>query len=82
MARWLRETLARAMNRDDADLVIDLNGVEFTNAATVGVIVLGGDDLRRRWRWLALRSPSLGARPVADLHAARHVTNVANRWGP
>jgi anti-anti-sigma factor len=35
----LSETMARAIARDDADLVVDLSEVQFMGAATVGVIV-------------------------------------------
>jgi anti-anti-sigma factor len=35
----LSQTMARAIALDDGDLVVDLSGVQFMDAATVGVIV-------------------------------------------
>jgi anti-anti-sigma factor len=64
---WLWEALARAMTQHDADLVIDLSDAEFTDAATVGVIVGARNHLRRRSRSLALRCPSRRARCILDL---------------
>jgi anti-anti-sigma factor len=54
----LSATLARAIAFDEADLVVDLSGVEFMGAATVGVIVRARDFLRLRSRRVTLRSPS------------------------
>jgi anti-sigma B factor antagonist len=64
-ALW--ETLARAIALDDADLLVDLSGVEFMDASTVGVINRAHQLLRLRSRTLALRSPSTRARRVLDL---------------
>src|ERR1700728_4401693 len=64
---WLWDTLAGAMACDGADLVIDLSGVEFIDAATVGVMVRAGNYLRGRSRSLVLRGPSRGTRRVLDL---------------
>ena len=63
----LSETMARAIALDDADLVIDLNGVEFMDAATIGVIVRARDFLRQRSRSISLRSPSACARRILDV---------------
>lgn len=63
----LSETMARAIARDDADLVVDLSEVQFMGAATVGVIVRARELLGLRSRSLALRSPSRCARRVFDL---------------
>ena len=63
----LSETMARAIALDDADLVVDLSGVQFMGAATVGVIVRAREFLRLRSRSLALRSPSRCARRILDL---------------
>ena len=59
--------LARAIAVDDADLVIDLSGVEFMGAATIGIIVRTRDFLRSRSRVLTLRSPDRLARRVIDI---------------
>jgi anti-sigma B factor antagonist len=63
----LSETMARAIALDDADLVIDLSGVEFMDAATIGVIVRARDFLRQRSRSMSLRSPSTCARRILDV---------------
>jgi anti-anti-sigma factor len=63
----LSETLARAIARDDADVVVDLSEVQFMGAATVGVIIRARELLGSRSRNLALRSPSRCARRIVDL---------------
>jgi len=78
----LWETSARAVTHDDVDLVIDVSGVEFTDAATVGVIIEPSDHLRLRSRTLALPSPSRRTRRAVDLQAAGHGARVARRRGP
>jgi anti-anti-sigma factor len=66
-AAGLREALARAIARDNADLVVDLGGVRFMDAATVGVIIWARNCLRAGSRSWALRSPSRWAQRVIDL---------------
>ena len=56
------------IERDDADLVIDLSGVEFMGSATVRIIDRARDSLRPRSRSLTLRSPSRCAQRVLDLY--------------
>lgn len=63
----LSETMARAIALDDADLVVDLSGVQFMDASTIGVVIGARNFLRPRSRSLALRSPSRCARRVLDL---------------
>jgi anti-sigma B factor antagonist len=63
----LSETMARAIALDDADVVVDLSGVHFMGAATVGVIIRAGEFLRLRSRSLVLRSPSRCARRILDV---------------
>ncbi len=67
-ALW--ETMGQAIALDDADLVVDLSGVEFMGSATVGVIIRAREALvpRSRSRSLTLRSPSRCARRVLDLY--------------
>jgi anti-anti-sigma factor len=60
-------TMARAITLGDAELVVDLSGVEFMGAATVGVLVRSRALLRTRCRSLVLRSPSRSARHLLDL---------------
>jgi anti-anti-sigma factor len=63
----LAETMARAVALDDRDVVFDLSGVQFMDAATVGVIIRAREFLRLRSRSLRLRSPSTRTRCVFDL---------------
>ena len=63
----LSETLARAFALDDADVMLDLSGVQFMGAATIEVIVRAKDILDLRSRALTLRSPSESAQRVVDL---------------
>ena len=63
----LSQILARAIALDDGDLVVDLSGVQFMDAATVGVILRARDFLRLQSRSVALRSPSPCAARVLDL---------------
>jgi anti-anti-sigma factor len=63
----LSETMARAIARDDADVVVDLSDVQFMGAATVGVIARARELLALRSRSLTLRSPPRCARRILDL---------------
>jgi anti-sigma B factor antagonist len=63
----LSETLAHAISLDDSDLVLDLSGVEFMSAATVGLLVRAREFLRSSSRSLQLQSPSNCARRVLAL---------------
>lgn len=63
----LSETMADAIALDDGDLVVDLSGVEFIGAATVGVIVRAHNLLRLRSRSLVVRSPTKSAKRMLDL---------------
>jgi anti-anti-sigma factor len=60
-------TMARAITLGDAELVVDLSGVEFMGAATAGVLIRSRALLRTRSRSLVLRSPSRSARHLLDL---------------
>jgi anti-anti-sigma factor len=66
-AAALSETLTGVVAGDGGDLVVDLSGVPFMDASTVGVIVRVCGHLRRRSRSLAVRSPSTSARRILDL---------------
>jgi anti-anti-sigma factor len=63
----LSESLAGALALDEADLVLDLSGVEFMGAVTIDVIVRAKELLDLRSRALTLRAPSESARRVFDL---------------
>jgi hypothetical protein len=59
--------LAWAVALDDADVVVDLSGVRFMGAETVGAIVAARNALLLQSRSLTLRSPSTWARRVIEL---------------
>jgi anti-anti-sigma factor len=61
------ETLSRAIALDDGPVVVDLSGIEFMGAATVGVLLRAADYLREQSRALILRSASQSAQRVLDL---------------
>lgn len=60
-------TIAQAARRDDGDIVVDLSGVTFMDASTIGVIVVSRDHLRARARSLSVRLPSPRALRLLDL---------------
>jgi anti-anti-sigma factor len=66
-AAELSEALTRATALDEGDLVVDLGGVTFMAAATVGVVLRARALLRLRSRSLVVRSPSACARRILDL---------------
>ena len=66
-ATQLADTIGRAIERSDADLVIDLSGVEFISAATYTVLLDAHLRLRERSRRFTLRAPSSCARRLLDL---------------
>ncbi|MEP6660115.1 MAG: STAS domain-containing protein [Acidimicrobiales bacterium] len=63
----LADALEKATSADDADLVVDLSGVTFIGAATIGVLLRASDNLRRQSRSLALRAPSRCAARVIEV---------------
>jgi anti-anti-sigma factor len=63
----LADALEKATSADHADLIVDLSGVTFIGAATVGVLLRGLDNLRRQSRGLALRAPSRCAARVIEV---------------
>jgi len=63
----LASSLARAVAVDSADLIVDLSGVSFMGAETVGVIIRTSQLLRLHGRILVLRSPSRLAQRVLSL---------------
>ncbi|MBA2608238.1 MAG: STAS domain-containing protein [Actinobacteria bacterium] len=66
-AAALSRTLLETADLDDGDLTVDLSGVGFMGAATVGVLLQTRAVLGRRMQMLTLRSPSRCARLVLDL---------------
>lgn len=69
-------TIARAAQRDDADLLVDLSEVTFMDASTIGALVGSRNRLRARSQSLLLRSPSPRARRILDLCGLAHLIQV------
>jgi anti-anti-sigma factor len=63
----LAVAIARAAQRDDAPLLVDLSGVTFMDASTVGAIVGSRNRLGSRGQSLELRAPSALALRVIGL---------------
>lgn len=63
----LSEAMASAIARDDGDVVVDLSGVDFMDASTVGVVLRARMVLDARSRAMTLRSPSTRARRILDV---------------
>lgn len=59
--------IAQAATLDDADIVVDLSGVSFMDASTIGALVFADNHLRARSRSLSIRDPTPRARRVLDL---------------
>lgn len=59
--------IARAAQRNDADLVVDLSRVTFMDASTIGAIVGSRNRLRSQGRSLHVRAPSPAAARVLEL---------------
>lgn len=69
--------IARAAQRDDADLLVDLSEVTFMDASTIGALVGSRNQLRGRSQSLLLRAPSESARRVLDLCGLSHLVHHA-----
>ena len=63
----LSETMARAIALDEPGVVVDLSGVHFMGAATVGVIVRAREFLHRQERSFEVRDPSMCAKRILGL---------------
>ena len=63
----LSQTMARALAIDGGDLVVNLSGVQFMDAATIGVMIGIRKELRFQFRSLTLRAPSTVAQRVLGL---------------
>ncbi len=59
--------LAQAAALDGADIVVDLSGVTFMDASTIGALVLAGNRLRDLSRSMLFREPSTSALRVLRL---------------
>ncbi|MDZ7674086.1 MAG: STAS domain-containing protein [Acidimicrobiales bacterium] len=63
----LSDTIALAARLDDVNVVVDLSGVTFMDASTIGAIVDAYNCLRGRSRLLSIRAPSARARRLLDV---------------
>ena len=63
----LSATIAQVAGLDDADIVVDLSGVTFMDASTIGALIGARNRLRASCRSLSVRAPSPRARQVLDL---------------
>jgi anti-anti-sigma factor len=63
----LMATLTHATSFDSADVIVDLSGVTFISADTIGAVIRVQNSLRRTSRQLVLRAPSRFAARVLDL---------------
>ena len=63
----LSEAMAQGIALDDAEIVVDLSGVEFMGAAAASLIVRARDFLRTHSRGLTVRSPSRCAQRLLDV---------------
>jgi anti-sigma B factor antagonist len=59
--------IARAAQRDEGDVLVDLSGVTFMDASTIGALVGSRNRLRCRSQSLEVRAPSPRARRVLEL---------------
>lgn len=69
--------LARAGQLEHADLLVDLSGVTFMDASTIGAIVGSRNRLLSRSQSVALRAPSPSARRVLELCDLAHLVHPA-----
>ena len=76
--RWLSKELAMAAAQTDA-LVIDLSGVEFMDASTVGAIIGMRQQFGGRPTSFSLRAPSPLARRVLDACGLLELLDRADR---
>lgn len=63
----LSQTMAQIVAIDGDDLVVDLSGIQFMDASTIGAIIRTRDELRPQLLSLTLRSPSTFARRILGL---------------
>ena len=70
--------IARAARRDDRPLLVDLSGVTFMDASTIGAIVGSLNRERQRGQTLELRKPSPRARRVLELCGLTHLVHDPN----
>jgi anti-sigma B factor antagonist len=78
----LADALARATELGGADVVVDLSGVTFMDASTLGAIVRARHVLESRSRSLIVRCPSPCARRLLDLCGIRDLVDPEGTTAP
>lgn len=73
----LTAMIGHAARLADAAVVIDLSGVTFMDASTLGVIIGCANRLRSRPQSLELRAPSLPALRLLELCGVTHLVHTA-----
>ncbi len=68
--------IIRASTLDDTDVLVDLSGVTFMDASTIGAIVRGENVMHALSRSLGLRAPSLAATHLLELCGLAHLVRV------
>jgi len=63
----LSVSIAQAAGLDDSDVVVDLSGVTFMDASTIGALVASHNRLRVRSHSLSVRAPSPLARRLLNM---------------
>ncbi len=63
----LSMTISEASRLDEADIIVDLSGVTFMDASTIGVLVDARNRLRVPAHSLSVRDPSPLARRLLDM---------------
>lgn len=69
----LSVVITEAARLDAGDVVVDLSGVTFMDASTIGTLVGARNRLAAQSRSLSVRAPSLRARRVLDLCELAHL---------
>jgi anti-sigma B factor antagonist len=78
----LSVALARATDLGGAAVVVDLSGVTFMDASTLGAIVRARHVLESRSRSLIMRCPSPSARRLLDLCGIRDLADPERTTAP
>ncbi len=76
-AQRLRDGLDSAIAADDSDIAIDMSGVTFIDAATIGTLIGGRNDLRMLARMLTIRESPPCTRRLLDVCELRDLDDAS-----
>ena len=76
-ARRLREDLDSAIAADDSDIAVDMSEVTFIDAATIGTLIAGRNDLRTLARMLTIRDSPPHTRRLLDVCELRDLDDAS-----